>query len=205
MLRLLPSPSACALLAACLLLAACTSSSDSGLPSSTPPDSIDRAVTDVVTTVDMMRESLALTIDTTATVNATTFGRVCKPVGQRAKAFATSRGWGFQQLAVKFRNPSHAPDPQAERVHEMFARNPQKTEHWTRTTLNGSEGWRYFRRIDVQRSCQACHGPKAQRPDFIKAGYPNDRAHGFEPGDLRGMYAIFVPDADGTPGDAASE
>ena len=176
-------------------ISACTASDSGSLPRSTPPDSLKSAVTDVVTTVDMMRESLALTIDSTETVDATTFGRVCKPVGQRARAFASSRGWAFQQLADKFRNPSHAPDPQAERIHDIFEASPDVEEKWRRATLNGTQGWRYFRRITVQRSCLACHGAKDKRPAFVKAGYPDDRAYGFAPGDLRGMYAVFVPDS----------
>ncbi|MFO8099786.1 MAG: hypothetical protein R6T83_09240 [Salinibacter sp.] len=36
-----------------------------------------------------------------------------------------------------------------------------------------------------------------ERPDFVKEGYPDDRAYGFEPGDLRGIYAVFVPDPSG--------
>jgi hypothetical protein len=46
----------------------------------------------------------------------------------------------------------------------------------------------------VQPSCLACHGPKDERPAFVKKDYPEDRAYGFEDGDLRGIYAVFVPD-----------
>lgn len=37
-----------------------------------------------------------------------------------------------------------------------------------------------------------CSG-KERRPDFVKKGYPDDRAYDFEPGDLRGIYSVFVP------------
>jgi hypothetical protein len=54
--------------------------------------------------------------------------------------------------------------------------------------------------ITVQPSCLACHGPKDERPAFVKKDYPEDRAYGFEDGDLRGIYAVFVPDT--STGDA---
>ena len=48
-------------------------------------------------------------------------------------------------------------------------------------------------RITVREACLACHGAKAERPDFVKERYPEDRACGFEVGDLRGLYSVFVP------------
>jgi hypothetical protein len=50
------------------------------------------------------------------------------------------------------------------------------------------------RRIDVEPSCLACHGTKASRPAFVKENYPADRAFDFKAGDLRGMYAVFIPE-----------
>ncbi len=38
------------------------------------------------------------------------------------------------------------------------------------------------------------HGSKDSRPAFVKDNYPADRAFNFKPGDLRGMYAVFVPE-----------
>ena len=96
-------------------------------------------------------------------------------------------------MARKNRNPAHTLDAEAEAVYETFAAHPDSTEQWVRTVRNGTDGWRYFRRITVERSCLACHGAKEQRPTFVKNGYPNDRAYNFEPGDLRGIYAVFVP------------
>ncbi|HCF96715.1 MAG TPA: hypothetical protein DEW46_16805, partial [Verrucomicrobia bacterium] len=46
-------------------------------------------------------------------------------------------------------------------------------------------------------NCVACHGPEEQiQPDVlaaIRAHYPNDRATGFQPGDLRGAISVEVP------------
>lgn len=43
-------------------------------------------------------------------------------------------------------------------------------------------------------SCLACHGMKTSRPNFVKESYPDDRAFEFKVGDLRGMYAVFIPE-----------
>ena len=196
-MRLFPSMSVPVLLVALIvggLAAGCSSDPDDRTPAATPPDTIQTAVGDRIEAINNMRESLARTIDT-PNVNQETFQRVCKPVGMRAKQLAQSTGWEVQQLAVKYRNPAHAPDAEADSVHAVFARNPEQTRTWLRTVRNGRSGWRYLRRIDVQPSCLACHGAKETRPDFVKQGYPQDRAYGFEPGDLRGLYAVFVADS----------
>jgi hypothetical protein len=143
--------------------------------------------------IDQMRSQLATTFDP-GNVTKETFNRVCKPVGMRAKAVARDSGWVVQQLAKKYRNPAHQLDSIAAVAYARFAENPSHRSHWRRTTMNGAEGWRYFQRITVESSCLACHGPKEQRPEFVKNGYPDDKAYGFDPGDLRGLYAVFVPD-----------
>lgn len=173
-----------------ILLSGCGRSTPSA--SSTPPDSIQQKVEQSIASLNEMRESLAATIDTPA-VDKRTFKRVCKPVGMRAQQIGTANGWTVQQLAKKYRNPAHKLDPEARRLYNEFASSSELTERWIRTTRNEQEGWRYARRITVQSSCLSCHGPKEQRPAFVKNGYPNDRAYGFETGDLRGLYLVFVP------------
>ena len=175
-----------------VVLFGCGRSTQSG--SSTPPDSIQQRVEQSIASLNEMRESLAATIDTPA-VDKRTFKRVCKPVGMRARQIGAANGWTVQQLAENYRNPAHKLDPEARRLYNEFASSPELTERWIRTVHNQQEGWRYARRITVQHSCLACHGPKEQRPDFVKNGYPDDRAYGFDAGDLRGLYAVFVPDS----------
>ena len=54
-------------------------------------------------------------------------------------------------------------------------------------------GVRYFRRIAVEASCLACHGAQGERPSFVKTKYPEDLAFDFQPGDLRGLYEVIIP------------
>ena len=173
-------------------LGGCGSSDSDPSATTQPPDSIRKAVEKQIVALNQMRESLASTVDT-PTVDKSTFQRVCKPVGKRAKEIGQENGWIVQQLAKKYRNPAHKLDEEAERLHQRFATSPELTDTWIRTERNNTEGWRYARRITVQSSCLACHGPKEKRPAFVKKGYPDDRAYGFEEGDLRGLYSVFVP------------
>jgi hypothetical protein len=94
---------------------------------------------------------------------------------------------------VKFRNPANAADPEGARVLAMFARDSTLRAVTLHTTINGTRGTRYLRRITVEPSCLLCHGAKASRPAFVTTEYPNDRAYGFRAGDLRGAYSVFIP------------
>ncbi len=162
---------------------------------SADPDSALQAVVEQeIEALDAMRSRLAQTISSDESVDQQTFARVCKPVGQRAKQIAGEHNWGVRQIAARYRNPAHQLDTPAKPFFERFKQNPDAVRLWTRTERNGTPGWRYFRRITVESSCLACHGAKADRPAFVKANYPEDKAFGFEAGDLRGLYSVFVPD-----------
>lgn len=124
-----------------------------------------------------------------------TMKEVCKPVGMRAMQLSQEQGWQVKQIASKYRNPAHAPDNlQSKIALARFDQNPDLVGFWDRETVNGQEGTRYYRRINVEASCLACHGGKGDRPQFVKDNYPQDLAYDFRVGDLRGMYAVFIPD-----------
>ncbi len=159
-----------------------------------PDSALQTAVQREIEALDAMRSGLARTIDEES-VDQGTFARVCKPVGQRAKALSDSTGWMVRQIAAKYRNPANQLDDAGAEVYPRFADNPSRLRLWTRTTMDGTPGWRYYRRIVVEPSCLACHGGQADRPAFVKQNYPDDRAYGFSAGDLRGLYAVFVPDS----------
>lgn len=162
-----------------------------------PPEDLARAV-EAVERLNDLRERLAGTFlgEEGVEADAETFREVCRPVGMKAASLSRENGWDVRQMAVRYRNPAHAPDPAGRRVHRMMERHGELGGLWTRDTVDGREGVRYFRRITVRRACLACHGAEDERPAFIREKYPEDRAHGFAVGDLRGVYSVFVP-ADG--------
>ena len=157
------------------------------------PVELGRAVTEIEG-LDLLRSSLAGTFAIEgAAIDRTTFEQVCRPVGLRAREIAQKNGWQVSQLAEKYRNPAHAPDEEALWAIRLFSEDEGLVGVWRYTRQGDELGARYFRRIVVEGACLACHGPKEQRPAFVKEGYPDDRAYDFEVGDLRGVYSVFVP------------
>lgn len=191
-----------ALLLAVGALAAGAARAPAGAQEPLPPADRATAVVRAVEAIDEMRSSLARTFsEGGAEADRETFRAVCRPVGRRARRVAGEHGWQFEQLSRNHRVPAHAPDPEAEAVLRRMEEDTGLSGVWRRTRLEGRSGWRYFRRIVVEPACLACHGAKEERPAFVRRSYPEDRAYGFEVGDLRGAYAVFVP-ADSAPGSA---
>ncbi len=147
--------------------------------------------------LDRMRIALASTLEgSSEEPTQQTMKEVCKPVGMKAAAIGEENGWQVRQVAAKFRNPDHAPvGAQDREVIDLFHRQPAITGLWQPATAEQGAGVNYYRRINVEPSCLACHGTKASRPAFVTENYPADRAFDFKAGDLRGMYAVFIPEA----------
>ena len=145
--------------------------------------------------LDAMRSGLASTLkDATTEPTIETFKEVCKPVGMRAMQLSKENGWQVKQIATKYRNPAHAPDNlHAVMALAKFENDPELMGFWDSETIDGQPGTRYYRRINVESSCLACHGGKDSRPQFVKDKYPQDLAFDFKVGDLRGMYSVFIP------------
>ncbi len=159
------------------------------------PEQLARAV-DQMEQLDRMRIERAAALEgSTEEPTLDTMRQVCMPVGKRAVAIGEENGWSVRQVASKYRNPAHAPAGAEERqVLDLFTRHPQINGLWQPGQGEQAAGVTYYRRIDVQPSCLACHGSRDSRPAFVKERYPQDRAFDFEPGDLRGMYAVFIPE-----------
>lgn len=161
----------------------------------TNPATLAQAVEEIEN-LDAMRSGLASTLEgSTDPVTGDTFKQVCKPVGMRAMQLSKENGWQVKQISTKYRNPAHKPDgPHAIMALAKFKGDPDLGGFWDRETRDGQVGTRYYRRINVEASCLACHGAKGARPAFVQNKYPEDRAFDFNVGDLRGMYSVFIPD-----------
>jgi hypothetical protein len=60
----------------------------------------------------------------------------------------------------------------------------------------------YVEPITIQPPCLACHGTQLDAAVRQKLAelYPEDRATGFAPGELRGMFWVTVPEGTQDPG-----
>lgn len=159
------------------------------------PPILARAV-DQIEQLDRLRISLASSLEGNSDEpTMDTMREVCMPVGKRAMAIGQENGWSVRQVASRYRNPDHAPAGRQEAgVIDLFARHPEIAGLWEPATTEQGAGVNYYRRIDVQASCLACHGTRDSRPAFVKEKYPNDKAFNFKSGDLRGMFAVFIPE-----------
>lgn len=164
-----------------------------------PPAGELARVVEEIEQLNGLRERLASTFlgEGGVDVDEETFRQVCQPVGKQAASLSREHGWQVRQMAIRYRNPAHEPDAEGRRVHRMMERHEELRGLWTRDTVDGREGVRYFRRITVRRACLECHGAKDERPAFVRKRFPDDRAYGFEVGDLRGVYSVFVPSDEG--------
>ncbi|XWK89977.1 MAG: DUF3365 domain-containing protein [Phormidium sp.] len=171
----------------------------------TNPAELAKAI-EAIENLDLMRSGLASTLEgRTEPPTLQTMKEVCRPVGMQAVKLSQENDWQVKQIASKYRNPSHAPDNLAAKIAlARFEQNPELMGFWQRETINGEAGTRYYRRINVEASCLVCHGQKGDRPQFVKDKYPEDLAYNFNVGDLRGMYAAFIPDLQQALSDAAS-
>ena len=159
------------------------------------PADFARAV-QAIEDLDQMRSELAKTIDPTADITPQTMQEVCKPVGMKAMQLSQDNGWQVKQVAKKYRNPDHAPQNLQETM--AIAKFTQHPELLSYSQIQ-ADGLHYYRRINVESSCLACHGPKDNRPNFIKAKYLDDLAYDFKAGDLRGMYSVIIPSLEAAP------
>ena len=144
-------------------------------------------VTSEIESVNNMRESLVSGVQ--GEVKVETFKAVCQPVGMRLKKFAKENSYKIRQVSHKYRNPKHIPNPEEEKILKSMVEDKELLSLWKMS----SNGFHYYRRIEVKTACLNCHGNKNKRPDFVKKKYPEDKAFGFKAGDLRGIYSIFVP------------
>lgn len=129
---------------------------------------------------------------------------VCREVAPAIAARASAEsGADVGRTALRVRNPDNAPDADAARVLERFraevaAGAGAAPEHY-RVREDGSA--RYMRAIVLNPPCATCHGASLAPAvvEALREHYPEDRATGFEVGELRGAFVIDWPAEESAP------
>lgn len=115
-----------------------------------------------------------------------------------AGALSAETGMDVGRTALRLRNPANAPDDFERAAMERFQReidagaDPASLE--VAGIVEGPEGktFRYMKPIVTAGPCVLCHGdavpPEAMAA--IRERYPDDRATGFAPGEMRGAFTI---------------
>jgi hypothetical protein len=120
--------------------------------------------------------------------------------GQRAqeltRAIETETGVSVRRTSLKTRNPLNAPDPyERSWLEQAAASRPTQAHAEVVDADGGGYELRYLRPVRVAEMCTPCHGERlaAAVQDAVRGRYPDDRATGYKPGDLRGAVSVRVP------------
>lgn len=108
-------------------------------------------------------------------------------------SLAQVHGVQVKRTAQRTRNPKNNPSELERRILTQMAaqQEPQPVVEI------GDKGIAtFYQPIILEPFCQTCHGTPGESmtlhtDSLIKTHYPEDRATGFEPGELRGMWAVY--------------
>lgn len=120
-----------------------------------------------------------------------------------AKAASEQTGWKIRRVSQGNRNPLALPDAWEASVLADFDRRAaagedlSKLERHDVVTTDGVRQQRYLKALPTQQLCTSCHGkPEDLAPgvaEQLRALYPNDRATGYQVGQIRGALALRRP------------
>jgi cytochrome c553 len=120
-----------------------------------------------------------------------------------ARAASQESGWTVRRVSLRNRNPKAVPDAWERAALEDFDRRaaagekPAAIEKGELVTENGKKAYRYMKALPTVDVCLNCHGaPDTMTPavrDKLAALYPQDKAVGYAPGQIRGAITIRKP------------
>jgi len=118
-----------------------------------------------------------------------------------AELVGARHGVDVSRTSLRVRNPANAPTDWQRRVLEdwkaaVAAGTDPATLEFFETRPDG--GFHYMKAIGSAPLCVTCHGAAIAPSvaEAIAARYPDDRATGFAPGDLRGAFVVTSTGAD---------
>ncbi|MFH2010113.1 MAG: DUF3365 domain-containing protein [bacterium] len=108
-----------------------------------------------------------------------------------------SKGVTIRRTSLRYRNPKNAPDAAEKRALSRLAVAGSSDHILEQEHHPGGTVYRYYQPIRTVGMCLRCHGPanKLAPPvqAILKQRYPDDRATGYKPGDLRGIFSVTIP------------
>ena len=118
---------------------------------------------------------------------------VCRHDAPELAARASTGSVRVGRTSHKLRNPRNAPEPWMEPLLAHYLEDPGSRAPRSVDLEGGRVG--YVEPIFVQAACLACHGESLAPSVDERLGelYPDDRATGFEIGDLRGLFWAEFP------------
>ena len=120
---------------------------------------------------------------------------VCQTAAQPITTAASQRpGVTIRRTSLKYRNPVNAPDALDREILNAWQTSSDGSNALVRQT--GPSAARYYSPIVVKEACLNCHGSRESFPDSLtqtlNEQYPDDLAHGYALGDLRGAFRVDI-------------
>ncbi len=115
-----------------------------------------------------------------------------------AEQVSSAEGLEVGRRSLKNRNALNAPDGWERAVLERFEQRKaaggsiKSLEYSEILETDGSRVFRYMKAIPTEALCLNCHGSelKPEVKSLLQKLYPDDRATGFQEGDIRGAFSI---------------
>lgn len=106
----------------------------------------------------------------------------------------------IHRVSLKTRNLQNQPDVFEKKVLEQWQADPKRIPADGIGQVEQQENqqvFRYMKPIRIEAACLQCHGPteniKPEVKEILKQYYPDDRATGYQEGDLRGAFSVVIP------------
>lgn len=121
-----------------------------------------------------------------------------------ASRLSRESGWQVKRIGTRVRNPfAGLPDAWEQQQLADFAGRlaagepPPAVAVYAEVDEAAGRMQRYMRAIPVAPQCLVCHGERDAQPGELQAAlareYPQDRALGYQPGELRGAFSLRRP------------
>jgi hypothetical protein len=108
------------------------------------------------------------------------------------------KGLSVQRVSLKNRNPANVPNAWQQKVLEDFEKRKLDGEPVGQLTYadvaenEDGKQFRFMKAIPTKAICIACHGADItpEVKERLDQLYPDDKARGFRPGDIRGAFVV---------------
>ena len=124
--------------------------------------------------------------------------KICSSEAQDLTMLNNSENISIKRISLKYRNPVNKPTKKEELILKSFEEKLQSGTRFNdlvfkQTITNYKEKkFTYIKAIPVKEVCLNCHGNNISDKVLrqIKINYPNDKAIGFNLGDIRGAFSV---------------
>jgi hypothetical protein len=118
-----------------------------------------------------------------------------------AARLSVETGWQVGRTSLRVRNPDNSPDKWEKAILGDFERRrfqgaaPQELEVFEIVERDQGKVLRYMKAIPTGEICLLCHGAVLAPgvADELTRRYPQDKARGYKPGEIRGAFTLSRP------------